>query len=66
MRVSDQHGSMYATGQRDLFEGINLTQNDGYMSNSVLSTAPPKRTETAPVYYEVQDSVLCSFTQVCL
>ena len=57
---------MYATGQRDLFEGINLIQNDGYLSNSMSSIVPPKRTETALVYYEVQDSVLCSFTQVFL
>ena len=64
-RVVGRAGSVYATSQRDLFEGINLTQNDGYLSNSVSSIVPVKTTNIAPLYYEVQDSVLSTFAQVC-
>jgi hypothetical protein len=62
--VVGKAGSVYATGQRDFFEGINLTQNDGYLSNSVTVTAPLKTTNIAPLYYEVQHFVLSTFAQV--
>lgn len=63
-RVVGRAGSVYATGQRDLFEAINLTQNDGYLSNSVPAILPLKTTNIAPLYYEVQDSVLSTFARV--